>query len=147
LLSLDRLRAGAALHRRTGLPILVSGGPTLGEETLAEMMALSLEQDFHVDVRWKEDRSLDTWHNAEYSAAILHQAGISRVYLVTHFWHMRRALLAFRHFGIDAEPAPVRPPGTPELTATALIPQTSAWQASYYAVHEWIGLAYYALRR
>ena len=74
-LTLERMRAGAALHRRTGLPVLVSGGPFLGtEHTLAAMMAASLHDDFRVDVRWEEDRSLDTWQNAEFSAAILRPA-------------------------------------------------------------------------
>jgi uncharacterized SAM-binding protein YcdF (DUF218 family) len=51
-----------------------------------------LQDDFQVPVRWEEGRSADTWQNAEFSARILHQAGISRVYLVTHSW---RCLLIF----------------------------------------------------
>ena len=46
-------------------------------------------------VRWQEDRSADTWETAEFSAALLRPAGISRVYLVTQSWHMRRAMLAY----------------------------------------------------
>jgi len=146
-LTLERMRAGAALHRRTGLPILVSGGSFLGSsDTLAAMMARSLDQDFRTEVKWQEDRSEDTWQNAEFSAAILRSAGIARFYLVTQSWHMRRAMLAFRHFGLDPVPAPVRERRAPQWSWYLLEVRASAWQASYFALHEWVGWAYYALR-
>ena len=147
-LTLDRLRAGAALQRRTGLPVLVSGGRMpFSTMPLAEMMARSLVEDFRVPVRWEEARSRDTWENASLTAPILREAGIQRIYLVTHAWHMRRSLLAFRRFGIEATPAPVRPNLWPDWTLSDFIPRASAWQGSYDALHEWIGLAYYHMRR
>lgn len=149
LLTLERMQAGAVLARRTGLPILVSGGETVTDVpvSLAAMMARSLRQDFHVEARWTEDRSLDTWQNAEFSAAILKQAGIGRIYLVTQAWHMRRALLAFRRFGLQATPAPVRPDELPQWGLAELVPRASGWLSSYYALHEAVGLAGYSLRR
>ncbi len=148
LLSLERLRAGAALHRRTDLPILVAGGAFVNSSTsLAAMMAQSLEQDFRVPVRWRETASRDTWENAQFSTAILRQAGIGRVYLVTHAWHMRRALLAFRRFGLEATPAPVRPDIPPDLSVGDFIPRASGWQDSFYAMHEAVGWAYYKVWR
>ncbi len=147
-LTLDRVRAGAALQRRTGLPVLVSGGEFLhSQTTLAKVMATSLTDDFGVPVQWQEDRSLDTWQNAEFSAAILRREHISRVYLVTHFWHMRRAMLAFRAFGLDPVPASVRPPYRPPFSPLQLVLNAVAWFNSYVALHEWVGLGYYRLRR
>jgi uncharacterized SAM-binding protein YcdF (DUF218 family) len=147
-LTLDRTRTGAALARRTGLPILVSGGAVSGATTtLAAMMATSLRDDFGLTSHWEEDRSRDTWENAEFSAAILQTAGIRRIYLVTHDWHMRRSLLAFRHFGLDPVPVSVRPPYTPPLSWRRLIINPVAWFNSFIALHEWVGLAYYATRQ
>ena len=147
-LSLERVRAGAALHRRTGLPVLVTGG--LVDDlplSVGALMAESMASDFNVPVRWTETASPTTWENAAYSAPMLEAAGIRRVFLVTHAWHMRRSLLAFQRAGIDAVPAPVRPDPWPQLRASEFLPRPSAWVGSFYALHEWVGLAYYAARR
>jgi len=147
-LSLERVRAGAELQRRSGLPVLVSGGVVDDlPVTVAELMAGSMTGDFGVPVRWTEATSPTTWENAEYSAEILAAAGIHRAYVVTHAWHMRRSLLSFRHFGMEAVAAPVRRDPWPSFRPNNFLPRTSAWMNSFYAMHEWVGLAYYSIRR
>lgn len=147
-LSLERVRAGAELQRRTGLPVLVSGGVVDDLPiTVAALMAESMTGDFGVPVRWTETKSPTTWENAEYSAQILAAVGIDRVYVVTHAWHMRRSLLSFRRFGMQAVAAPVRPDPWPTFRPGEFMPRTSAWVNSFYAMHEWVGLAYYSIRR
>ncbi len=145
-LTLERERAGAALARRVGLPILVSGGRIRsGAPSLAALMALSLHADFGLVPQWLEDRSLDTWENAARSAAILRAAGIDHAFLVTSAWHMRRALIAFRAAGLRVTPVPAMPDVPPRLALASLLPRIAAWQESYWALHEWIGCAWYAL--
>ncbi len=147
-LSLERVRAGAVLQRRSKLPVLVSGGVVDNLPlTVGALMAGSMTADFGVPVRWTEAASPTTWENAEYSAAILAAAGIHRVYVVTHAWHMPRSLLAFRHFGMEPTAAPVRRDPPPTFRLGEFLPRTSAWLNSFYAMHEWVGLAYYSLRR
>lgn len=146
-LSLERLRAGAELYRRTNLPILVSGGPLHGTTIpLAALMAGSLENDFRVPVRWQESVSRDTWNNAQLSAAILQREGIKSVYVVTQAWHERRALIAFARTGITATAAPTRLGRLPSPDVADFIPDAAGWQYSYFALHEWIGCVYYSLR-
>lgn len=146
-LTLERLRGGAALARSTGLPVLVTGGVvTATGPPVAVLMAQSLADDFGVRVRWVEPRSATTWQNAAFSAAMLRRDGISTVLLVTHAWHMRRALIAFRAAGLTAIPAPLPWAGRWHPTWGSLVPRVSAWQNSYFALHEWIGCAWYALR-
>lgn len=145
-LTLERLRAGAALYRRVGLPVLVTGGmPPEGGLPIAALMAESLAQDFHVPVRWTETHSEDTWGNARDSASILAAAGIRSIYLVTHAWHMRRSVIAFAHFGITVTAAPVRLDAPPAATVVKFFPGVKAWMTSYFALHEWIGCVYYSL--
>jgi uncharacterized SAM-binding protein YcdF (DUF218 family) len=146
-LSLERERAGAALFRQTGLPVLVTGGPLRRSETpISVVMADSLLHDFQVPVKWVERTSADTWGNAHRSADILHEQGIRSVYVVTQAWHMRRAILAFADTGIAVTAAPTRIDRVPIRIATDFLPGVRGWRASFYAMHEWIGCAYYALR-
>jgi uncharacterized SAM-binding protein YcdF (DUF218 family) len=146
-LTLERMRAGALLQRRTGLPVLVSGGELEpGAEPIAAQMARSLHDEFGVTVRWIEPASDDTWQNAQFSAAMLHAAGIGSVYLVTHAWHIRRAAMAFARFGIATTPAPLRFDPAPRFAFDAFMPRATAMLNSYFALHEWIGCVYYALR-
>lgn len=147
LLTLDRLRTAAALARRTGLPILVTGGIVQrGATPVGVVMAESLKEDFRTPVRWTESRSINTQQNAQYSAHILRAEGIDSIYVVTHSWHMRRALLAFRRTGLEVTAAPTDPdePLGPELGD--FLPRVSAWQTCFFAMHEWIGYGWYALR-
>jgi uncharacterized SAM-binding protein YcdF (DUF218 family) len=147
LMTLDRLRTAAALQRRTGLPILVTGGIVARDAAPVGLtMEQSLRDDFRTPARWVEARSFDTWENARFSADILRPEGITSVYVVTHAWHMRRALLAFEGTGLTVTAAPTPPDEVPHLDLLAWLPQASAWQRSYYALHEWIGLLWYRLR-
>jgi uncharacterized SAM-binding protein YcdF (DUF218 family) len=146
-LSLVRERAGAALARQTGLPVLITGGKLRPSDTpVGELMATSLQEDFGVPTRWVERVSLDTWENAHLSAPILKENGIHSIYVVTSAWHMRRALLAFAGTGIAVTAAPTHF----DRVSTDLIdflPSTVGWTATYFALHEWIGCAWYALRQ
>lgn len=146
-LSLDRLRAGAILYRETQLPILITGGAQRhGEPSIGAVMAGSMEHDFQVPVQWVEGSARDTWENAQFSAAILRQQGISSIYVVTQAWHMRRALIAFAHTGITVTAAPTRFDRLAAPFATGFVPEIGGWRDSFYALHEWIGCAWYELR-
>ena len=146
-LTLERMRAGALLQRQTELPVLVSGGKLDRKAApIAELMARSLHDEFGIPVRWAEAKSEDTWQNAEFSAPLLRAAGVDSVYLVSHAWHLRRAEMAFAHFGIATTPAPLRYDRPPDFALDEFIPRAAAFLHSYFAMHEWIGCVYYALR-
>ncbi|MGE3174028.1 MAG: YdcF family protein [Planctomycetota bacterium] len=144
-LTLRRMRYAAVLHHRTGLPVLTSGGrPGTGLPPMAELMARTLEAEFRVPVRWQEGRSADTWENAKYSAELLAADGIRRVLLVTHAWHLPRAIRSFEHHGLTVVPAPTAFRGPCWVDALSLVPSASAVRDSALALHEWLGrLAYW----
>lgn len=146
-LTLERMRAAAALHRRTGLPLLVTGGALgRGDPPVAALMARSFAEDFGVPVRWIEPGALDTRDNAELSAALLRREGIGTVHLVTHAWHMHRALDAFARTGLTAVPAVVRFDRVPDGQATDWIPRPDQLYVSWLALREWAGILVYRLR-
>ena len=105
---LERERYAARLAKASGLPVLTSGGLHYGTPpSEAELMAVSMQDDFGVTVRWKEERSRTTWENAQMSAEILLPAGIKRVVVVTQAWHMPRSVWSFEQAGFTVVPGPV----------------------------------------
>lgn len=146
-MTLTRLRHGAYLHRRTGLPVALSGGGTPPEFSpgLAETMRISMERDFAVPVRWIDRESRNTFENAREMQRILAADGIKAAYLVTHAFHMRRSVLAFKAAGLTVVAAPtggIR--RSLELRVGDFLPEASALQMSAYAVHEVVGIGWYA---
>lgn len=147
LISLGRIRYAARLQRQTGLPLLVSGGaPDGAAEGEAVLMAKVLREEFGVPVRWVESRSADTAQNARYSAQILQQAQVSRILLVTDALHMARARRVFAHAGLQAVPAPTVFYSLGRSTPMCWLPSGAGLRLTYYALHEWLGLAWYWLR-
>ncbi len=148
-LTLERMAAAAALARRTGLPILVTGGVLSHDPPsppIAGQMAERFATEFGLIVRWLEIEARNTWENAGNSAALLRGEGIGSVQLVTHGWHMPRALLSFRAAGLSAAAAPVRRVAPPEASFDAVLPRADRWGASWLMLREWAGLGLYALR-
>ncbi len=144
--TLERMRYAARLARATSLPVLVTGGVLKpGERPIAELMRDGLAEDFGVTVRWIEDRSQTTAENARFSAAMLRRDAIGTIVLVTHGFHMQRAAFAFAQAGLNVIAAPTMLT-LPETEAAALVPTGKALQRSFYAAHEWVGLAWYRLR-
>nr|WP_229520766.1 YdcF family protein [Massilia sp. IC2-476] len=150
--ALARLRYAAHLQRRTGLPVLVSGGsagkPTAHERSysLADGMAAALRDDFGVPVRWVEGKSRDTADNAAFSAALLRRDGIKRVLLVTDAMHMARARSAFQRAGLEVVEAPTMFFGGWTRSIYAWIPSAEGLRRSWYATYELLGLVWYRMR-
>lgn len=144
--TLQRVRYGANLARETGLPVLVSGGAPTGGIAEAALMRDTLEREFMVPARWVEDRSRTTAENARFSAALLRDAGISRVALVTTAMHVPRAAAAFEAAGLRVVPAPTGYFGQAGFRWTHLVPRPEGIALSYRALREWLAIAVYRWR-
>ncbi len=148
--ALARLRYGARLQRATGLPVVVSGGVVgsgvTGEESRqpeAQLMADVLVNDLGIEVAWQEGRSRNTAENARYTAELLRQHRIGRVLLVTHGWHMKRAEGVFAAAGLTVIPAPMSLVESDAVSLSDFVASPKALVASYYALHEWLGIWVY----
>jgi uncharacterized SAM-binding protein YcdF (DUF218 family) len=142
-----RLRYGARLQRETGLPLLVTGGaPEGSRESEAAIMARMLREDFAVPVRWLEHGSDNTAQNAQMSSAILKQAGVQRILLVTDAIHMPRSQRIFAQNGLQVVSAPTAFSSRRPLSPIDFVPNGASFGISYYAMHEWIGIWWYRLR-
>jgi uncharacterized SAM-binding protein YcdF (DUF218 family) len=131
---LESLNYGAFLARRTGLPVAVSGTP---DETLA--MRAVLARDFQIGTRWVENRSRDTFENAQFCAELLQPLGITRILLVTSADHEWRATREFVSAGFDVVPAPIGLEGPPDIRLSDFLPSVDALSSSTNALYEFIG--------
>ncbi|MFO1268827.1 MAG: YdcF family protein [Rubrivivax sp.] len=147
-LSLDRLRYAMWLSRQTELPVMFAGGRGHGAppgQSEAEIAARVAERDFGRALRWTETESRDTRENALRSVPLLHREGIERVVVVTHGFHMPRALDNFRkaaaisapNLQIVAAPMGINPWFRPRLID--FFPTRGGYMQVSVAVHEFFG--------
>ena len=145
--SLERLRYGLWLSRETGVPVAFSGGvgwsqgQSAPEATIAARIA---SEEFGRPLRWSEADSRDTRQNAANSIALLKRDGITQVLLVTHGWHMPRALRAFRAAalaeGMQVEAAPMGLATRVGSPAFDWLPTQRGFERVRHALHEMMGL-------
>ena len=154
-IALARVRYGAHLQRRTGLPLLVSGGngasgvdPAVNDRAYvkADAMATALREDFGVAVQWVERHSRDTNENASDSAVLLRAAGVQRILLVTDAMHMSRSCAAFERAGLDVVNAPTMFFSKQAQGSSSWVPGAEGMRRSRYALYEWMGSIWYRLR-
>lgn len=147
-LYLERLRYAAWLSHKSGLPVITSGGSphSVGPSEAAIGRAI-LEQEFGARVVLTEDRSRTTREQALVLKPLLEQHDVHKILLVTHAWHMLRALDVFEAAGIRVQPAPTGfahgPGGQPSYYDW--LPTAKALRNSYFALHEQLGRAWYRL--
>lgn len=136
-LTLERLRYGAFVAKKTHLPVLVTGGSLRGFDAEANVMRRILEEEFNVPVRWIESQSRDTHQNAINSAKLLQQDDIRRVILVTHAVDSVRAIREFSGAGLEVIPAPTVVPTSSLIDSDwDWVPSMSAFNGSYWALYE-----------
>lgn len=146
-LTLVRLRYAAHLYRLLEIPVLAAGGrPSERHPPESAAMKQVLEREFQVPVTWVEETSGTTLENARGSFQVLGAAGVRRIYLVTHAWHMPRARYAFESAGFDVIPAPTGYATPHPFNVSAFMPTAVALLNSFWFFHEVIGLGWYHLR-
>lgn len=142
--TLERLRYGAYLARASRLPLLVAGGAPSGGRPEGESMREVLENDFGIKVRWVEALSRDTAENASLSAPMLKAAGVTRIALVSHGWHLPRAVPLFEKLGMEVTPAPTAFSTASPSMAGALRP--IGLRDSQEALNEYLGQIFNRLK-
>jgi len=146
-ISLERLRYAAYLHRASGLPILASGGkPGGGTQSEGRIMQHILQSEYGISPRWIEDAALTTWDCARLSSPRLKEQNIQHIVLVTHAWHLRRAVPLFESQGLDVIPAGIQFSSTRVDSIFDLLPSPAGLRDSTFALHEWLGILWYKLR-
>ncbi|MFN3976357.1 MAG: YdcF family protein [Aquificaceae bacterium] len=144
--SMKRLLTGFILHKKYGLPLILSGGANVGRLPEAEIMKQVLEE-LGVDKRSiiTEVKSRDTIENAMYVKDICKQHGFKRVALITSAYHMPRAVDAFKRVGFEVLPYPTDFKQDKRYNLYSFIPRMSVLNDSYKALREHLGLLAYSV--
>jgi uncharacterized SAM-binding protein YcdF (DUF218 family) len=147
--TLQRIRYGAWLKRRTNLPLYVSGGSTRKESKgEADLMRQVLQKEFNVEVNVVENKSKTTFENAKLTSELLKQNGHQKILLVSDSYHLPRAVEAFQSFGVEVIAAPTVFTEKYRFhnIFMEILPSSMAFEHSYEAFHEIFGRFWYKLR-
>lgn len=151
--SIHRTINGYFLHKKTNIPILVTGGSAHNVNGISEAI---LMKNFLIDLGMKkeaifiEQLSKNTLENALYSFNLILNNNFSSVILLTSATHMKRAYFIFSDVFIKREIEII--PFSVNYTVTDknilwndFLPNISALNKNAKAIHEHIGIIYYYL--
>ena len=146
----QRIIGAYALHRRTGWPVVTSGGEVYrgdGKEAVV-MRDILVSLGMAPDKIILEDRSLNTTENAIFSAEIMKQRGLSRPVLVTSAFHIARSMEEFKQAGVVATPYPVGYYTSRQdyWNVLSWAPSAAAMRGTALALKEYLGLAVLLVR-
>jgi len=140
----NRLITAARLHRITGLPILFSGGQVFSDSgneadiAKRQLLGMGVEESKLM----VENRSLNTAQNANNTAVILKQKGLSHPILVTSGFHLPRSVMQFKRVGLTVQPFPtdywVSQPSS--MYFSKFYPSASAMSSTATAIKEYLGM-------
>jgi uncharacterized SAM-binding protein YcdF (DUF218 family) len=143
--SLERLRYGVWLAKQIDAPIAFTGGTgwaANGSTSEAKVAAKIAADEFGRPIKWQESESRDTRENAARTAELLKAAGINHIVLVTHGYHMPRALRAFGEAagsGVQIEAAPMGLARQIDLPTLEWMPSSRGFRATREVLHELLG--------
>jgi uncharacterized SAM-binding protein YcdF (DUF218 family) len=139
-----RLTYGFFVSRASGLPLAFAGGVGWGNAGHDAPSEASAAQAFAaaqgVKLRWLDGQSRDTAENAARMHEALTSAGIRRVALVTHAWHMPRSQALFEKAGFEVVAAPTGFVLPSERPLLEWLPSAHGLMASRQVLREWLAL-------
>ena len=148
--TLVRLNYAAHLaHEHPDIPIVTSGGYTSVKYSEANVMRNVLVNSYFIQNKIIiENRSRNTEENAKFVAAILKPMNITRVAIVTQAFHIKRAEMLFKKYGLDPIPASTDyfHSDEAEMPVVAFLPSSAALHYTARALHEIFGYVIYSLK-
>ena len=139
----DRVHYAAALHRKTGLPLVLTGKGSGENPYVAESLRMEeiLRDQYDIRPRWVEGEALDTVENAVFTACLLEGSSLRWLALVTDPAHMPRSLALFEAAGFKAvaAPAPYGKRDAYRVSFDSFVPSSDGLEAARPHMKEWTG--------
>ncbi|WP_457564916.1 YdcF family protein, partial [Caminibacter sp.] len=139
---------GLLLAKKHNLPLIITGGGKLKEALLAKDDLNLFKKICACSVEYiPESRALNTYQNAKYTALLFKKLKLKKeIYLVTSAYHMKRAYILFKKFHFKIITKPVDFKATPVSSGIDFLPSEGAFDLSYTAIHEYLGILRAKLR-
>ena len=146
--TLERAAAAALLHKKTGLPIIITGGSPFTAYPEADAVARWLEEaGVPRKALLTEPAARDTIESAANVKKLCDEKGYKKILLLTFAYHMPRSVFLFKKAGFtDLVPFPVARRAMPgaKRDLTDYLPGSSLEARA--ALNERLGLLVYRLR-
>ena len=144
--TLIRLKYAAYLAKQHPNYLIVTSGGYSGKYREADIMRQTLIKSFGVTNKIiVENKSRNTDENAKFVADLLLSQNIHNVILITQAYHMSRALMLFKKYGLN--PVPASTDYYTSLNATipilSIIPNAEAMAQTTIILHEILGYFFY----
>jgi len=106
---LTRIVTAVRLQKKLHIPVIVSGAEVPEDRVAKGHIAKRFLMDLGVPANKIiiEDKSRDTFENAEFTEKICHRLGFTNPILVTSAYHLERAVMSFEKVGLNVLPFPV----------------------------------------
>lgn len=159
----DRMLHAADIYHQGAAPIIIlSGGnvewmDSLDNSPAGDMRQILLKLNVPDSAMILQTRSQNTHEDAEFSARLLKEKGISKIILVTSAMHMPRSVALFEKQGIEVLPSPTDFTITEdgwqrmfspnfETFLTNIVPNSSAIGLTTTVMKEYIGMIVYRMQ-
>lgn len=147
--SADRAHQAARLYKAKLAPIVIPSGTgtKFSDAVVLEELGVP-KKDILI-----ENASRNTAENASETIRILQERNVKRILLVTSSWHMPRAMMLFSGGGFEVIPAAADHEVTlfkaklPQIPCWQLLPSGEALQRNSTFLKEYLGMAFYTLRK
>jgi len=122
--------------------VLLSGGRRDANATSeAVIMNQVMVNVFNNNPQYLEINGVNTHQQAIEVRKILASKTDTKIYLVTHAWHMKRAVAEFSRQGFDIQPTPMGFAATSKID-NLFLPSATALASTSRALHEYYALIY-----
>jgi uncharacterized SAM-binding protein YcdF (DUF218 family) len=138
----ERIRYAAWLAKQSELPVIVSSG-----KSDAPAAVRILKEEYGVENVTHESKSWTTDDNASNLRQLLKEQEVGKIGVITHAWHMPRAMWSLESYEIDATALPMgllyKMPAMGDYNSW--LPSMASLVRSRNVMHEFFGLLWYQM--
>jgi uncharacterized SAM-binding protein YcdF (DUF218 family) len=139
----ERIRYAAWLAKQSELPVIVSSG-----KSDAPAAVRILKEEYGVENVTHESKSWTTDDNASNLRQLLKEQEVGKIGVITHAWHMPRAMWSLESYEIDATALPMgllhKMPALSDYNSW--LPSMASLVRSRNVMHEFFGLLWYQMK-